>query len=238
MKKLFILSILFSFVFLSCDNEPEPEPEVIRAYCYLYHFVPELGSVIWEVDDHELPEEQIYAAQFAGAVILETDSEEISFTVKHSGTNEILVSYLLQLEKDKYYNVIVRGSSEEPVIRFQEIDLTHPASGNVKFQTLHSIAGQGPIDVYMGGSSADKRGVSNLPYLSLSTPYEVADFDARAAILVSAHSEPFNQDSVLLSSIYNEIIVSDANYLSVVAPSTFNPADTLLTFWLYELPME
>ncbi len=238
MKKLFILSILFTFVFLSCTDEPEPEPENIRAYSYLYHFIPELGSVIWEVDDHALPEEQLYASQFSGAILLETASEEISFTVKHSGTKEVLVSQLVQLEKDKYYNVIVRGSSEEPVLLIREIDTTHPASGNVKFQFLHSIAGQGPIDVYMGGNAANNRGVSDIPYLSLSTPFEVTDYDARAAITVAGHSEEYHQDSVLLTSVYNEEIVSGANYLSVVAPPTFNPADTLVTIWLYELPLE
>ena len=238
MKKLFIISILFTFALLSCNNEPEPEPEDIRAFCYLYHFVPELGSVLWEVDDSALPEEQFYAVRFAGAVLLETDSEEISFTVKHSGTKEVLVSQLFQLEKNKYYNVIVSGSSEEPVLLIREIDTTHPASGNVKFQVLHSIADQGPIDVYMGGTSLDKREVSELPYLNLSTLFEAMDFDARAAIVVSGHSEEYHQDSVLLNSIYNEIIISGANYLSVVAPSTFNPADTLLTFWLYELPLD
>jgi hypothetical protein len=77
--------------------------------------------------------------------LLEADSEEISFTVKHSGTKEVLVSQLFQLEKDKYYNVIVCGSSEEPVLLIREIDTTHPASGNVKFQILHSIAGQGIV---------------------------------------------------------------------------------------------
>ncbi len=238
MKKLFILSILFAFLFLSCDKDSEPDPEVIRAYCYLYHFVPEIGSVIWEVDDSELPEEQLYAVQFAGAVILETASEEINFTVKHSGTREVLVSQFVQLEQDKYYNVIVRGSSEDPSFLIREIDTTHPASGKVKFQVLHSIAGQGPIDVYMGGNTADKKAVSDVAYLSLSNPFEAVDYDARAAITVSAHSEEYHQDSVLLTSVYNDLIVSGANYLSVVAPFTFNPADTLLTFWMYELPLD
>ncbi len=238
MKKLFILSILFSFVFISCNNEPEPEPEEIRAYCYLYHFIPDLGDVVWEVDDHELPEAQNYAVQFPGSVLLETASEEISFTVRHSGTKEVLISQLFQLEKNKYYNVIVRGSKEDPALLFREIDTTHPQSGKVKFLLLHSLAGQNSIDLYMGGSTPDKKAVSDLAYLSLSDPFEVVDYDARSAIVVSAHTEEYNQDSVLLTSIYNEMIVTGANYLSVFAPFSFQPTDTLLTFWLYELPLD
>jgi len=238
MKKLFILSILFSFVLISCNNEPEPEPEDIRAYCFLYHFIPELANVKWEVDDHALPEVQNYAVQFAGSVLLETSSEEISFTVRHSGTNEVLISQLFQLEKDKYYNVIVRGSKEDPALLLREIDTTHPQAGNVKFQLLHSLAGQNSIDLYMGGSTPEKKAVSDLEYLSLSTPFEVVDYDARAAIVVTAHTDEYMQDSVLLTSIYNDMIVTGANYLSVFAPHSFYQTDTLLTFWLYELPLE
>ena len=238
MKKLFILSILFSFIFFSCSDEPEPEPEVIRAYCYLYHFIPELGNVLWEVDDHGLPEAQAYAVQFAGSVVLETASEEISFTVKHSGTNEVLISQLFPLEKNTYYNVIVTGTKEDPVFLFQEIDLTHPQSGNVKFQLLHSLAGQNSIDLYMGDTTAANKAVSDLAYLSLSDPFEVLVDDARTAIVATAHTEEYNQDSVLLSSIYNDMIITGANYLSVFAPHSFYPADTLLTFWLYEVVLE
>ena len=176
--------------------------------------------------------------QFPGAVLLETAAgEEITFTVKHSGTEEVIISQSFQLEKNKFYNVIAHGSIEDPVLLIREIETTNPASGKVKFQTLHSVSGQGPIDVYMGGVSPNNRFVSELAYLSLSIPFEVNDFDARTAITVSAHSEEYNQDSVLLTSIYNDEILTNAYYLTVLAPSTYQP-ESDLTLWLYELPLD
>ncbi len=45
---------------------------------------------------------------------LESDSEEIAFALKHSGTKEVLASEIFQLEKNKFYNVIACGSKEIP----------------------------------------------------------------------------------------------------------------------------
>ena len=237
MKKLSILSILFSLLFYSCGEDPVPQPDVIRAYCNLYHFIPEIGSVIWEADEVEVPDESIYAMQFAGSVILESDAEAIAFTVKHSGTKEVLASEIFQLEKDKYYNIIASGSKEDPTLFIREIDTSHPQAGKVKFQLLHSAPEENSIDLYMGGTTPEKRVVSDLDYLNLTDPFEVLDIDARIAITVSKHSEEYVQDSVLLSSIYNEDIISGASYLTVVANFTFDPSSEL-TFWLYALPLE
>jgi hypothetical protein len=236
MKKLLILSILFPLLCFSCNEEPEPGPEVIRAYCYLYHFIPELSSVIWEAAENEVPDEKVYAYQFPGAIILESDSEEITFAVLHSGTKEVLASEVFQLEKNKYYNIVACGSTEAPTLFIQEIDTNPPQAGKVKFQTLHSSADENTIDVYMGDTISEKRVVSDLAYLELTPPFESLENDARANITVSKHSEEFNQDSVLLSSIYNDEIISGASYLSVLAPNTFNP-ESELTFWLYLLPI-
>jgi hypothetical protein len=107
----------------------------------------------------------------------------------------------------------------------------------VKFQIFHSAPGQASIDLYMGGNSADKLVVSDLDVYNFSEHFEAQDFDARAAITVAAHSQEFSQDSVILSSIYNEGISSSASYLGVLAPSTFEP-DSELTLWIYDLPHE
>jgi hypothetical protein len=236
MKNLFILSILFS-IFLSCNKEEEPEPEPIRAYCNLFHFVPELESVIWEVDAVEVPDAKDYAEQFQGSIILESATEQINFTVKQSGNKEVLASQLLPLEQDKFYSIIVCGTTGNPSMFIREIETSRPAAGMVKFQAFHAAQGETSIDFYMGGSTADKLVVSDLDLFNFSVPFEVQDFDARAAITVSAHSEEYNQDSVLLSSIYNEGISSGASYLTVLAPSTFEP-ESDLTVWIYDLPHE
>lgn len=238
MKKLLILSVLFSTIFLACEKEPDPEPEVIRAFCYLYHFIPGIENIIWEVDGVEVPDAQIYSDALAGAVILESESEEISFAVRHAVSREVLISELFILEKDAFYNIVVGGEVGNPVLIIEEVDTKdHPGSGIVKFQVLHALAGENSVDVYIGGTTPDKQMVSDLDFFQMSDPFETPDYDARSAIVVSKHSDVYNQDSVLISSIYNDVIVSGASYLSVIAPYT-HEAESDLHVWLYSLPLD
>jgi hypothetical protein len=170
-------------------------------------------------------------------VILETTAEDIEFIAKNDADGQVLANQLLALEQNKYYNVIMTGTTAEPHLIVNQIETTPPPSGMVKFQILDAVIGPQAIDVYMGGTSPEKRVVSELNYNTLSLPVDVSDYDARIAITVSAHSAEYNQDSVLLTSVYNEDIISGATYLSVIAPNTFDPEGEL-TFWLYQLPQE
>lgn len=234
MRKLIILFFLLSAVVFSCNKEPEPEPEVIRAYCNLYHFIPGVGSVIWEVDEYEVQEEQLYGQPFPGSVILESETDEMVFAVKHPGTREVLVSQLFSLEQDKFYNVIVGGPEGDPILFINEIETTQPAAGNVKFQALHAIPDQGPVDLYMGDTTMEKRVLTSIEYLDLTNPFEVPDFDARVLIAATAHSDEFDPDSLLINSEYNDQLISGASYLMVLAHNTHS-TESSLTFWLYPL---
>jgi hypothetical protein len=235
MKKLFILSLLFSSIFLSCSKDPEPAPQPIRAYVYLEHFVPGRESIIWVVDGVEVPDKQDYSLYFPGAVILDAASEQIEFTVKHPVSGEVLASEILPLEQNKYYTVMFAGTVEDPVLLYNEIEIARPQPGKVKIQFFHAATDQDSIDVYMGGTTPDKKVVTGLNFNDFSDPFDVSNYDATVAITVSLHSDEYDQDSVLLTSVNNDLFQTDASYLAVVAPFTVDPLSEL-TLWLFSLP--
>jgi len=237
MKKLIIISLLLSVAVLSCKKEPEPEPEVTRAFVYLYHFVPGLESVTWTVDGVQVPENLPYSKYIAGGVVLDTTTEEIEFVVKHSVSGSILASRLLVLEEGKSYNIIFAGTTDEPVLLFNEIDTGMPQSGNIKFQFFHAAVVKDSIDVYMGDTTLEKRVVTDLGFNKLSDPFQANEYDARPKIIVTRHSDEYHAENVLLTSLYNDVLIVGANYLTVVAPFSSDTASPL-TLWMFSLPLE
>lgn len=239
MKKLLSISILFSLFFISCNNDPDPDPnpEEIRSYINIYHLITGLDGVYWEVDEVEVTNKHTYGSILPGSVILDSEIEEVLFTFKHPVSKAVLDSHWLVLEKDKNYTIILMGTVADPLLLFQEVETTRPQSGQVKFEFLHAAPEEDSIDVYMGGNSMEKRVVTDVDFGERTDIFEVKDSDVRAAIIVSIHDSVYNQDNVLLSSIYNEEVKSGASYLSILAPSTFDP-ESELSFWLYDLPLE
>jgi len=236
MKKLIISLLSISLILVSCIKDPEPEPEEIRAYVSIVSLFKESNTITWVVDEVEIQAEQEYGARVLGAVILASDAEEISFAAKNSDTGSLIESLLLTMEKDKYYQIVLYGSSDEPVLSLNEVETTRPQDSHVKFHFLHAATSLDSIDVYMGGTEVEDKVVSDLSFTEYSEYFEVLDYLARNSVTVTVHGDAYDPEKEILNYDYNDLIVSGMNYLSVFAYATGDPLDSEPKLWLYDLP--
>jgi len=235
MKKPFIFLVLIPLLLVSCKKDPEPQPEEIRAYVSIVSLIRETFALTWVVDDIEVQDEQGYGSRLLGAVLLESDSEEISFTAKNSDTGAQIESLLLTMEKDKQYLIVLYGSADDPVLAFQEVESTRPQDGNVKFHFLHAASSLDSIDVYMGGTEVEDRVVEDLSFTEFSGYFEVLDYEARNSVVVSVHGDVYDPEKEILSYEYNDLIASNISYFSVLAYTIGDPLDSEPKLWLYDL---
>ena len=74
-----------------------------------------------------VPEDQVYGSRILGAVLLDTDTEEISFTAENSASGSIIESLLLTMEKDKHYLILLYGTADDPILEVKEIESIRPS---------------------------------------------------------------------------------------------------------------
>ena len=235
MKKLFIFLVSVPLLLVSCKKDPEPEPDEIRAYVSIVSLIRETFTLTWVVDDVEVQNEQDYGSRILGAVLLESVSEEISFTAKNSDTGAQIESLLLTMEEDKQYLIVLYGSADEPVLAFQEVESTRPQDGSVKFRFLHAATSLDSIDVYMGGTDVEDKVVEDLSFSEFSGYFEVPDYEARNSVVVSVHGDVYDPEKEILSYEYNDLIASNVSYFSVFAYTIGDPLDSEPKLWLYDL---
>ncbi len=236
MKKLLLIFVLIPMVIGSCKKDPEPQPEEIRSFVSILSLVKQNDNITWLVDGIEVPAEQAYASRILGAVLLDTDSEEISFTAENSTTGSQIESLLLDMEKDKHYLIVLYGTADEPILEIQDIEFVQPQSGHDRFQFLHASSTVDSVDIYMGGTEAADRVVTDVDYTEFSGYFEVVDHKARTSVTVAIHDEAYDPENEILNYDYNDLIVSEASYLTVLAYAIGDPADTEPKLWLYDLP--
>ncbi len=239
MKKYLIISFLSLLGLLSCDQEPDPDPspDATRSYCTLYNFLMEPVHVTWEVDDIKVEGEHIYGSVVQGGVLLEEETEEISFVVKNAASGEVIESLFIEMTENQNYQMVIFGTLENPVFLHREIDTSSPESGNVRVQFLHATESLDSLDVYLGGTTLQQRVISGIDYTELSEYTEVSEYDIRSSVIITPHDTLFNPGSELISYKYNDQIQVNNNYLTVIAPSGSSPVSPL-TLWLYAQPID
>lgn len=238
MKKLSIFLVFLPLLLASCKKDPEPQPTEIRAYASIISLLREPFSITWVVDGVEIPDDQAYGAKIVGGVLLDDVSEEISFTARNSDTDSQIESLLLNMDRDKSYLVVLYGSVDDPLMVFQELETTRPEPAQVKFLFLHAADSLDPVDIYMGSTELEDREINNLSFSEQSQYFEVSDYKARTSVTVAEHSEVFDPEKELLNYTFNDLIVSNTNYFSVVGYTNGDREDSTLKLWLYDLPTQ
>jgi len=237
MKKLLLSLVLIPLVLASCNKDPEPQPEEIRSYCSILSLVKQDDNITWVVDGIAVQDEQVYGSRILGAVLLDTDVEEISFTAENSSSGSIIESVLLTMEKDKHYLILLYGTADDPLLEVKELESIQPQSGYIRFQFLHASPDVDSVDVFMGSTEVDDRVVSDLSFGEFSEAFEVIDYKARSSVTVATHDETYDPENEILYYDYNDLLVSGATYLSILAYEIGDPDDTEAKLWLYDVPM-
>ena len=238
MKKHYIFFVFIPLLFASCKKDPEPQPVEIRAYASIISLLREPFAVTWVVDGIEVPDEQAYGSRIMGGILLEDATEEISFTAKNSDTDAQIESLLLSMDRDKNYLIVLYGSAEEPLMEFQEIETSRPEPAHVKFLFLHAADSLGSVDIYMGGTEVTNLEVNDLSFSEQSEYFEVSDYNARTSVTVTEHGDVYDPEKELLNYTYNDLIVSNTSYFSVVAYTDGDPENSDLKLWLFDLPTQ
>lgn len=236
MKKLSIFFVILPLLLTSCKKDPEPTPVDIRAYASIISLLREPFSITWVVDGVEVPDDQAYGQRIMGGILMAGDTEEISFTANNADTGSQIESLLLNMERDKDYLIVLYGSADEPLMLFQELETTRPEPSQVKFLFLHAADSLDPVDIYMGDTEVENREVSNLSYSELSEYFQVSDYSARTSVTVSEHGDVFDPEKEFMNYTFNDLIVSNTNYFSVVGYENGDREDATPKLWLFDLP--
>ena len=88
----------------------------------------------------------------------------------------------------------------------------------------------------MGGTEVDNRVVTDMSFGEFTEPFEIEDYKARASVTVAIHDEVYDAENEILNYDFNNLILSGASYLSILAYEIGNPADSVPKLWLYDIP--
>ena len=232
---------LFALVVLlaGCDNEPEPEPtlpESIKSYFILYNFLMEPYDVAWDVGGTVVHTSQPYGVPIIGLSILDNIRQDVTFTVRKSGTSQVVESDIYTMHKDRFYIVSVLGSEEDPYILFEPMNLDPPAAGMVRVRFMQAVRELNPVDIYIGGNTPGKRLITGITYTDITGYVDVTEDDAWHSLLVTPY-ETAPTDSTILSFTENEVFEPDLVYLGVITHISNTPSSSIQML-LYGQPLE
>jgi hypothetical protein len=140
------------------------------------------------------------------------------------------------MEKDRYYIVTILGNADNPYILFEPMDTDLPSPGMTRVRFLQAVPDLEPIDIFIGGYTAEYRVISGVTFTDITGYIEVSEDDAWHSLSIAPY-ETLPSDSSIYTFTQNEVFEPDRVYLGVIAHLNSSPA-SLVQLLLYDQPME
>lgn len=239
MKSKVLIFLVPALLLTSCSNEPEPEPPLpdpIRSYFMLLNFLVEPYNISWEINGNTVESGQGYGIPLLGYATLSTPDQEVLFTVRESGTGNIIQSDVYQMKKDQYHIISTLGTEDHSYILFEPHETDPPESGLIRIRFMQAAPGLDPVDVYVGGKTETHKVISGLSFTDIGAFTDIREEDAWHSVLVTPHGQS-PMDTVIFSFTENEVFEPDHSYLGVIA-HVDNDLSTSVQMLLYDQPVE
>jgi len=230
LKSTLVVFVLFITV-ISCskDDPPTPPVEYEGAELVSRNYLTADISLNFLMDDVTVNSDLAYAFGGSGAFEWEVGASSVTFSIKEDDIGVLFSADLLVVKDRSYYSAVV-GPYPGGVVVFGENDLTEPATGNVRIRFLHAYKGVDLVDLYIGGTTADHKKVTNLDFSDFSNYIEVSHADVSAMIICTEAGVLPDLATNLLTIEANTSHEADKIYLDALASETIDATSKFSLF--------
>ena len=218
MKKYRAL-LLFVMLFLAgCLDDPAPDPPLgdsIQSYFIIYNFLTEPYDVSWDINNIIVESAHSYGTSLIGITTLDQVSQDVTFTVKESGTDRVIESEVFGLQQNQYKIVSIMGTENIPYLLVDSLSPAAPSTNMIKLRFMQAAMEMGPIDLYIGGDTPEHKVFSSLAFSDITDYYETSEKNLWEAIIITPH-DISPSDSTIFSYTANNIFVPNHVYLGVL----------------------
>ena len=141
-----------------------------------------------------------------------------------------MFSTTLTVEKDQSYYSGLVGSSSAGTVVFINNDTTPPTSDNVRIRYLHAYQDIGAVDIYIGGTTADHKKITNLDFAEMSAYIEVSLADVNTMIVCTNTGVAPDEATNLFNIIDDDSHDAGKIYEEALASQTTDPTSKFSLF--------
>lgn len=217
LKSALVIFILFVLV-ISCKEDDEPIPPIVydSAELLTRNYYTSAAGFDWLVNGQKVATDLRYAFGSKESFQWNADSiAKVKMSIHDSNTeSEVFNTIFDVIDGRSYYSALV-GSSTSGTVVLSENDPTTPTKGKLRIRFLHAYQDVGPVDIYIGGTTADHKKVTNLDFAELSAYIEVSLAEVGIMIICTKTNIAPDENTNLLTisgddSHSNGLIYEDA----------------------------